>query len=96
MISTKCDIWSFGATIIELLTGNPPFGDEEPAFAIEQICKGDLRDQIPPKISADLQQLLQLCFKKNASERPDTEQLQTKHWIMSAVSRKINISRFFF
>lgn len=42
--TTASDIWSIGCTIIELLTGSPPYGSFSPMGAIFHM----VRDEYPP------------------------------------------------
>ena len=39
--TTKSDIWSIGCTIIELLTGQPPYGQLTPMAAVFHMVKDD-------------------------------------------------------
>ncbi len=40
--STASDIWSLGCTIIELMTGKPPYADVIPMTAMFRIVQGNL------------------------------------------------------
>lgn len=49
--STACDIWSLGCTIIELISGSPPYFDLAPLAALYKVVKEDhppLVDNISP------------------------------------------------
>ena len=39
--SPKSDIWSVGCTVIELITGNPPYIELEPVSALFRIVQDD-------------------------------------------------------
>jgi serine/threonine protein kinase len=41
---TACDIWSVGCTVVELLTGSPPYFDLQPMPALFRI----VQDEHPP------------------------------------------------
>lgn len=77
--TTLSDIWSLGATVLELLTGNPPFHnlvDLNIYYAIEN------DSFIPPSFLSPLaQDLLLACFQKNMYKRPTAAQLLKHKWL---------------
>lgn len=73
------DIWAVGCTIVELLTGSPPYFNLIPMQALFRI----VQDQYPPlpeDISDELRQFLRDCFTKDPSERPSAQQLLNHRW----------------
>ncbi|RCI01969.1 hypothetical protein CU098_009991, partial [Rhizopus stolonifer] len=78
--SIKSDIWSLGCTLIELCTGKPPYSDCIAMTAMFKIVEEEC-PPIPDNISSELGNFLELCFKKNPSERPSAQELLRHPWI---------------
>ena len=76
-LTTACDIWSVGATAIELFTGKPPYYNFQPMAALFKIVQ-DPHPPYPAKISQPFEQFLTKCFNKESAHRPTAEQLITK------------------
>lgn len=66
----ESDIWSLGSTIIELLTGSPPYFDLLPWQALYRIVNDD-HPPLPAGISAGLP--IQFPTKKRRTQRKDSE-----------------------
>ena len=79
-ISPKCDIWSLGCTIIQLLTTRPPYYEFEPMAAMFRIVTDDC-PPIPGGISNYLKDFLLKCFTKEPSKRPNAKELLVHPWI---------------
>ncbi|ORZ02994.1 kinase-like domain-containing protein [Syncephalastrum racemosum] len=78
--STKSDIWSLACTIIELLTGKPPYAGMIAMSALYHIVEDDC-PPIPEGISESLRGLLIDCFRKDPAERPTAKELLRHEWI---------------
>ncbi len=67
----QSDIWAFGATLFEILTGKVPFGEEggrtqmETAAAIPSV----------PGMPSDIQRLIHDCLSPEPGNRPSAEQI---------------------
>eukprot|EP01132_Coremiostelium_polycephalum_P006233 gene6233-7764_t len=78
----KVDVWGLGCVILELITGKPPYYDMDPMEALLNIVNPQKQIDLPTTISKELKQFLQLCFKKDPSERASVQDLQ-KHVFLS-------------
>ena len=79
--SKESDIWSLGCTIIELMTGKPPYKDLSPEEAKMRIIS---EDPPPiPAVSAHLNDFLTFCFKRDPADRPSAKDLQGYLWLSS-------------
>lgn len=73
------DIWSLGCTIIELLTGKPPYSGMLQMAALYRIVEDD-HPPIPEGISEELKDFLLQCFHKDPKKRPTAEKLMGHSW----------------
>ncbi|KAG2735881.1 hypothetical protein G9P44_002095 [Scheffersomyces stipitis] len=80
-ICTASDIWSLGATIIELFTMNPPYHDLNPMAALHAIGTDD-HPPLPKFISSLAKDFLMECFQKQASLRSTAKLLLKHRWLL--------------
>jgi serine/threonine protein kinase len=85
-ITWATDIWSFGCTIYELLTGSPPWGKLEPVKALYKIHTEPM-PLLPynQQFSEDIQSLISLCCQSNRLSRPTAKQLLTHAWFRKEI-----------
>jgi len=71
--STLSDIWSLGCTVVELLTGEPPFFGLNPMTAMFKIVQSPA--PIPSSFSPLMHDFLEKCFRKDPDRRPPASEL---------------------
>ncbi|KAJ1980979.1 Protein kinase of the Mitotic Exit Network [Dimargaris cristalligena] len=77
---TASDIWSLGCTIVELLTGKPPYADMMQMTTLFRIVEDDC-PPLPEGISDHLRDFLRACFQKDPALRPTARELMMLPWI---------------
>lgn len=70
--SKESDIWAFGATLYELITGKVPFGEDGGSAQPE----GKVNLKFSKELSSDIQRLICACLDKDPSKRPSAELLK--------------------
>lgn len=68
--TAESDIWAFGATLYEILTGEVPFGEEG---GKNQINNKQVKNN--KQINSDIQKLINSCLAVNPQERPTARQI---------------------
>lgn len=70
-VDAKADIYSLGATVFHMLTGEPPYAGRSPMRTIMQKTIGDdrWRDEMPASISIETIDLFRLMTESNANDR---------------------------
>lgn len=81
------DIWSVGSTVVELLTGAPPYYNLSQMQALYRIVQDD-HPPLPPDISPALKDFLLLCFQKDPNLRQTAKDLLKHPWIKSAQKKQ--------
>lgn len=79
-LCTASDIWSLGATIIELFTTNPPYHDLNPMATLHAIGTDD-HPPLPKNISSLAKDFLLECFQKQPSLRTTAKLLLKHKWL---------------
>lgn len=69
--TVESDIWAFGATLCEILTGKVPFGEEGGK-------NQDLQTPMPilSGLSSSIKNLIHACLQKNPKKRPTAKQIK--------------------
>lgn len=77
---TPADIWSLGCTVLELLTGSPPYFHLGTMQALFKMVE-DSHPPIPKEFSPELHDFLLQCFNKDFRKRPTAKILMVHKWI---------------
>lgn len=77
---SSSDIWSIGCTIVELLTGKPPYYELEPVSALFKIVSEDFYPY-PETVSAECYGILTSCFQRDPNLRISAARLLQHPWI---------------
>lgn len=91
--NNKADIWSLGITLFEMVTGNPPYSDQEAMRALLLISK-----QRPPRLegaqySHPLKDLVAICLDENPNERPSADELQKHKFVRQYAKTPTHVLR---
>ncbi|KAH1252426.1 Mitogen-activated protein kinase kinase kinase 5 [Glycine soja] len=88
-IAMAIDIWSLGCTIIEMLTGKPPWSEFEGPQAMFKVLHKS--PDIPESLSSEGQDFLQQCFKRNPAERPSAAVLLTHAFVQNLHEQDVQV-----
>lgn len=81
----KVDIWSVGCTVIEMISGKPPWSQfENMMAAMFHIAKTDAPPAIPDKLSDEGKDFVLRCLNRDPKKRPTATQLLQHPFVQDA------------
>eukprot|EP01054_Gregarina_sp_Poly1_P010700 Gregarina_sp_Poly_1__10699@NODE_80_length_15637_cov_125_963134_g68_i0_p2_GENE_NODE_80_length_15637_cov_125_963134_g68_i0NODE_80_length_15637_cov_125_963134_g68_i0_p2_ORF_typecomplete_len557_score71_48Pkinase/PF00069_25/2_6e67Pkinase_Tyr/PF07714_17/1_1e44Kinaselike/PF14531_6/3_2e14Pkinase_fungal/PF17667_1/1_6e08EFhand_7/PF13499_6/0_0091EFhand_7/PF13499_6/0_0087Kdo/PF06293_14/3_2e07Kdo/PF06293_14/7_4e02EFhand_11/PF08976_11/1EFhand_11/PF08976_11/0_39FTA2/PF13095_6/0_69FTA2/PF13095_6/1e04EFhand_8/PF len=80
----QCDIWALGVVAYMLITGDPPFYGDEAKIARDilsgpEVC---LPRRAAMQVSAECQDFVKKCLRRNPRERPTAKEAFNHPWIL--------------
>ncbi|KAJ6591534.1 Pkinase-domain-containing protein [Mycena vulgaris] len=79
--SPKSDIWSLACTVVELLTGRPPYAEIANSMSVMFRIVEDDMPPLPEACSPLLEDFLTQCFNKDPTKRPSADLLCEHPWL---------------
>ncbi|TXT08665.1 hypothetical protein VHUM_02793 [Vanrija humicola] len=83
--SPASDIWSLGCTVIELLTGKPPYSGVGNSMTVLFRIVEDALPPLPVGVSPEALDFLKLCFAKDPKQRPTAAMLFQHDWVRTSL-----------
>ncbi|KAG8956486.1 hypothetical protein FRC03_010787 [Tulasnella sp. 419] len=80
------DIWSLGCTVVELLTGRPPYAEIRNSVSVMWKIVTEDSPPLPEGCSEELQDFLNSCFQKDPAKRPSADVLFEHPWLKQSWS----------
>ncbi|XP_011083921.1 mitogen-activated protein kinase kinase kinase 5-like [Sesamum indicum] len=81
------DIWSLGCTVIEMLTGRPPWSEYNGVQAMFNIL--NRAPPIPETLSAEGKDFLHWCFQRQPADRPSAAELLEHPFLRSSQDQNL-------
>jgi len=103
----RSDLWALGAVAYEMLTGEPPFGNDDVRATIERI-QNDSPPALAGHVSTDLRRLTEKCLQKDPERRythaseireeliPVTRGVFRRRWVIPIASLLLLLSAIIF
>eukprot|EP00754_Rhynchopus_humris_P016749 Rhum_TRINITY_DN14529_c15_g2::Rhum_TRINITY_DN14529_c15_g2_i1::g.97005::m.97005 len=85
---TKVDVWSVGCTVVEMLTGQPPWSGlhENMWAAIFHIAQSTEPPPLPSDLPQEITSFLKKTFERIPAKRPSCEELLKEPWMTDGCS----------
>ncbi|KAM7488553.1 hypothetical protein LguiB_026037 [Lonicera macranthoides] len=82
-VSEKVDVFSFGITMWEILTGEEPYANMHCGAIIGGIVNNTLRPPIPERCDPEWRKLMEDCWSPDPSARPSFTEITNRLGVMS-------------
>eukprot|EP00257_Ricinus_communis_P017497 XP_015575946.1 dual specificity protein kinase splB [Ricinus communis] len=90
-VSEKVDVFSFGISLWEILTGEEPYADMHCGAIIGGIVKNTLRPPIPDSCDPEWRKLMEQCWSPDPDSRPSFTEVTNRLRTMSLQAKGHNI-----